>query len=276
MAHRLMCLSPRSKSAALTCHASKVYPHCMKPSQYAASRLVILPLLYLLISTGDAQAQLKPRPHPYSEITAIVEADVVAATYTYDEQIGPRTVMTLDNLNVLFGKAPKDLTVQQYGGPLPDGRYVSASIVPELRPGSRYVFFFGPPKWFYSPVRHGLVFRVESVQGRTILTDVNGIVISGFTKDGPTFSNAKLFDRLDQPDRLLPLKVDADRASKADLSAAVGREAFVSTALAVISSVGAVPDVPSLQPVRRVNWRTPAASTKSPPTPGTLTTGASP
>ena len=180
----------------------------------------------------------------------------MSAKYTYDEETGPRTVVTMGNLTVLAGKAPDGLTFGQFGGPLPDGRYVSDPDVPVLNPGARYILFFGPPSWFYSPIRHGLAFRVEQVGGRTIILGTDGRAVLTMSTNGITFGDTVVVNRGLQRDPLKPNPIDpaVSSASFSDLASAIDEPVFAAAATRAIIVRGARLGVPALSPLRRAHW----------------------
>lgn len=191
-----------------------------------------------------------------SGVGAVVEADVVGATYKYDEHTGPRTEVTLANVVVHHGKLPGNMTsLSQLGGPLPNGDYVGTSELPVLNPGSRYVLFLMAGQWFYSPIWAALAFRVEQVGGRSVITDPSGHLVSHFGPEGVIAGTTLVVDHSAGSDPLLPLAARTVDVSTADVQQALDRNVFLSQVTDAIARVGGLSSDPVVSsPEARPQW----------------------
>lgn len=142
-------------------------------------------------------------PDPYRTRTfvgyssAIIEAQVDHVSYSYDVHIGPRTVVDLRVTNLIAGELATDhLSVPMFGGPTPDGRFMSMSLKVNFAVGRRYVLCLLNFPWFYTPFA-GEPLRVQSVGGREILVSQSGFVVTGLSPRGLQFSPVRLYPGAD-------------------------------------------------------------------------------
>ena len=109
--------------------------------------------------------------------------------FTYDDCAGPRTNYVFSNSSTLAGtQIDPNVTLKILGGPTPRGTWVGVSELPPLALDSEYVAFLRNTDWTFSPVIGNLVFRSENVNGREVLIDPTGHVITGWGDDGPVLS----------------------------------------------------------------------------------------
>ena len=191
----------------------------------------IAPLI-VCVSLGAGAAQAAPLPTPADTLAAVlrqtaavVEGDVEDVSFHFDEVEGPRTVAIVTNLFVhlgSLGKAPpSSMEIRSFGGFLPDGREITATHVPELAPGKRYVLFLRNTEWTLSPIAFGHVFRLDTVGTKRALVDAYGRLVLGV---GATQIAAGPFvwlrpnEGLDPatPERLAPWITEADVERGAD------------------------------------------------------------
>jgi hypothetical protein len=180
---------------------------------------------------------------------------VVAARYSFDESLGPRTEVTLDNIVVHAGNAPAEKVLSQLGGPLPNGDYTGISELPVLHPGARYILFLAATPNFYSPVWGSLAFRVEPVGDRNIVLGLQGRPVLGFDSSGVRFGRTQIVDPQTQKNPLKPLpKVASFNTSLPDIASALDSKAFGQAALDAAKRVGAPLGTASLRSVPRTPW----------------------
>lgn len=118
---------------------------------------------------------------------AVVEGTVQSITYTYDEQLGPRTVSQVAIESVYLGDNPGNtVELAMFGGPAPDGRYYSTSIGSEFVVGGRYILFLTNSRWSVSPLEAPAL-RVSSTRGREVLTDGSNQPLTGLEPEGLHF-----------------------------------------------------------------------------------------
>jgi hypothetical protein len=203
-------------------------------------------------ASSDSTRPATTRPHPLKGVAAIVEADIVSAQYTYDDTLGPRAIFTLANVTVHSGAVKPPTTLSQFGGPLPDGTTVSASGLPVLTPGSRYIVFLGTDPWFYTPVWSYLAFRVEKVGSRSVVVGPGGAPVTGFSANGITFAGTTVVDLTGPNDPLAARPaLTGIPSDDPEIGRSLDHDAFVATAIQAATDVGAdftapVPLVPSL------------------------------
>lgn len=185
------------------------------------------------------------RPHPLQGVSAIIEADIVSAQYTYDNTLGPRVQLNLANIVVDAGVVPKLTTLSQFGGPLPDGTTMRATDLPVLTPGSRYVLFLGKDPWFYTPVWSYLAFRLENIAGQQVVVGPTGKSVLSISSDGVKFGQTSIVDYTGaiDPISVLPRLATAS-ATTPDIAQSLSRDSFIASAQAAAVQVGARFDVP--------------------------------
>jgi len=154
---------------------------------------------------GDDRAQLEPElPAGYSKIApsaASTSRDILSQTatvftgvlrdirLTYSDCAGPRTQYGFGDSSPLLGSSVEsEVTLKLLGGPTPRGTFVSASEIPRLALGARYVVFLRNTDWTYSPVVGDLLLRQEEAGARTLLINSNGQALIGWNRSGPSFS----------------------------------------------------------------------------------------
>jgi hypothetical protein len=208
-----------------------------------------------LTAVPAATAPRRRPPHPLAGVASIIEADVIAARYTFDDSLGPRTEVTLDNIVVHAGNAPAEKVFSQLGGPLPNGHYMGISELPVLHPGSRYILFLAATPWFYTPIWTGLAFRVEPIGDRKIVLGLHGRPVLSFDSTGVRFGSTQMVDPQTQKDPLQPLpRVASFSASLPDVANALDASTFGQAAMAAAKTVGAPLGTASLRAVPRTPW----------------------
>jgi hypothetical protein len=125
---------------------------------------------------------------------AVVEGDVTAIRYDYDEREGPRMRVSLGDPRVHLGNAPAGpLQLQSMGGPLPDGRFLLIPELPRFSEPGHYLVFLENTTWFYSPVVGALALRVEVVDGAELLINPEGFAVTGIGNSGLSYEGPQLF-----------------------------------------------------------------------------------
>ena len=206
-------------------------------------------------SAAASTAPQRKAPHPLAGVASIIEADVTAARYTFDDSLGPRTEVTLDNIVVHAGNAPAEKVFSQLGGPLPNGHYMGISELPVLHPGSRYILFLAATPWFYTPIWTGLAFRVEPIGDRKIVLGLHGRPVLSFDSTGVRFGRTQMVDPQTQKDPLQPLpRVASFSTSLPDVANALDASTFGQAAMAAAKTVGAPLGTASLRAVPRTPW----------------------
>jgi hypothetical protein len=110
---------------------------------------------------------------------------------------GPRTAYVFGDSSGLAGVAiGPNVTLKVLGGPTPAGTWVRVAELPQLALDAQYVIFLRNTDWTYSPIVSNLVFREETVGGRQVLVDPGGHVVTGWSEEGPTYSNAIVSGRV--------------------------------------------------------------------------------
>jgi hypothetical protein len=119
------------------------------------------------------------------QIQAIVQGDVEDITFDSQECEGPRTVIHLSAVSTLLGD-PHDskMTLRVFGGPLPNGSFVSASELPRYVLGAHYILVLRNTDWRFSPVIGDLAFRAETIAGKQVLVDTDGHGVTGISDSG--------------------------------------------------------------------------------------------
>ena len=97
------------------------------------------------------------------QLYAVIRGTVADISYDYLDCQGPRTVVKLHNVETLIGeRVGDDIELRTFGGPLPNGNYVSASELPRYVADTSYVVFLRNTDWRFSPVMGDLAFRERS------------------------------------------------------------------------------------------------------------------
>jgi hypothetical protein len=160
----------------------------------------------------------------FDQTASVVEGEVVDVRSEYSPRTGPWTVVTLGHVRAHLGEAPREVRLKQAGGLLPDGRRRVVSHVPRFVRGARYVVFLRNTGWSLSPVLDENAFRVEAVDGREVLVDAEGALVSGLGSSGVR-RTAPLFEPVDLDGARPALRTGANVRAAAE---ALGREAFLS------------------------------------------------
>ncbi|WP_157231730.1 hypothetical protein [Hyalangium minutum] len=135
-------------------------------------------------------------PRAIEQTSAVIEGVVSRIEYEYTEEEGPWTVVTLSNTQTHLGKAPSEVKIRQFGGPLPNGHRLVVAELTELFHGERYLMFLRNTAWNLSPIVSQYALRVEIVGGREFLVNDEGQAIIGLGESGLEFSSP-LFPRPD-------------------------------------------------------------------------------
>ncbi len=176
--------------------------------------------------------------HPLAGVAAIVEAQVTKVWNDFDTRLGPRTFVQLSGINAHAGSAPKDV-FSQLGGPLPDGRFVKVSELPEFTVGARYILFFGLQASVYTPIWARHAFRVEQTSKKTIVLGPEGNAVVGFSSKGVKFGQTSLLSR-DATNQALPSATFSQAAAEAapELNDALSLDEFLADAVQTTLDVG--------------------------------------
>jgi len=190
-------------------------------------------------ATPSQGSPVSARPNPLKGVAAIVELDVVSASYTYDDVMGPRTQLNVANVIVHAGNVGNLKTLSQFGGALPDGSMILASGLPVLAPGSHYILFLGADPWFYTPVWTYLAFRTETVGSRSIVVGFSGAAVTRFSAGGVTFGK-QIVDLSGPNDQLTPRpRLTALSDADPEIASALDPASFVSAAKVAAIQAGA-------------------------------------
>jgi hypothetical protein len=115
-----------------------------------------------------------------AQVHSIVEGTVGDIRFDHEDCEGPRTIIYLrDVATLLGGRHEGNLELRTFGGPLPNGNYVSASELPRYVLGGRYILFLRNTDWRFSPVIGNLAFRHE-------------VIVSGVSERGIEISTPRL------------------------------------------------------------------------------------
>lgn len=166
------------------------------------------------------------------QTAAVVEGTVTAISYSFDDQLGPRTNVTFGSLASRVGslKPSTTLTLPFYGGPSADGTsFYAAAHVARFVQGAKYVLFLANHDWFFSPVLSNNAFRVETVGGRDILVDSDGMGVTGVSVERFERTGAQITESagLDRRNPFAAPKMIAAAASP-EVTACMGKESFIS------------------------------------------------
>lgn len=152
-------------------------------------RFIVGAAIALAVSTVPVQPIDAASHYPWhksykavvDQTAAIVEGTATSVTESYDEQEGPRTLVTLSPLKVLWGRV-KDpsVTLRLFGGRVPGRRgRVDEIHVPTFAQGKRYLVFLSNRDWRLSPVTARQSFIVESAHSKDILVTTDGYAVRG-------------------------------------------------------------------------------------------------
>jgi hypothetical protein len=145
------------------------------------------------------------------QTAAIVAGIVTSVEETYNEREGPRTLVTLSSIAVLWGNfdAPA-VTLRPFGGTVPGRRgRVDETHIPTFVQGSRYVVFLSNRDWRLSPVTARQAYLVERVHDKDLVVTLDGHAVFGIDDvEGPrrSFAVYRIPDEVD--DNFVP-EVDA-------------------------------------------------------------------
>lgn len=170
----------------------------IRPSALAAA-------LFCATIALRAESAAPPAPaHGLEDVlrqtSAVVSGRVASVSFRYDEIEGPRTVAILDTLTVHVGSlghsSRTSIELRSFGGFLPDGREVTATHVPRLAEGERYLVFLRSTEWSLSPIAFELAFRVATAFSEEVLVDPYGRLVVGLSTRG-VMRGPSLFARSD-------------------------------------------------------------------------------
>lgn len=174
-------------------------------------------------------------PRAIEQTSAVVEGVVTRIEYEYTEEDGPWTVVTLSRTQAHLGKAPSEVKIRQFGGPLPNGDTLVVAEHTEFLQGKQYLVFLRNTAWNLSPVVSQYALRVETVEGRQFLVNDEGQTVVGVGQSGLEFSS-RLFSRPDVSG-ISPSQETA--ISPATASLALDRAQFIGLIKAEVSARGA-------------------------------------
>jgi hypothetical protein len=119
------------------------------------------------------------------QLSAVARGTVSDIAYDYSDCEGPRTVIKLRRVETLLGtNIGREVELRTLGGPLPNGKYVSVSELPRYVKGGSYILFLRNTDWRFSSVMGDLAFREETIAGRKVLVDSDGLGVTGVGKSG--------------------------------------------------------------------------------------------
>lgn len=149
-----------------------------------------------VVPAGYAKIPPAPLDSPtqmLAQTATIFRGKLKEIHFTYDLCGGPRTQYVFGDSSSLVGVAVgPNVTLKVLGGQTPEGTWVSVSELPQLALDSEYVVFLRNTDWTYSPIVSNLVFRQETVDGRQVLVDPDGHLVTGWSEDGPSLSAARV------------------------------------------------------------------------------------
>ncbi len=195
------------------------------------------------VTNPDAAAVVQPRRHILADVASIIEADVVAMRFAYDDRGGPRTVIRIENTVVHAGLAGEGEEFSQQGGPMPDGRYLTVSELPRFSIGSRYILFLTRFPWVLTPVWAGFAFRIEQFPKKSIVVGPNGAPVLAFDASGVRFGATHVVPSapydLDNPFAPEPRSAEVTETDP-DVVAALSPKEFVQAAISTAQNAGAM------------------------------------
>lgn len=119
------------------------------------------------------------------QTAAVVEGDVSDVSFDYDDCAGPRTKLKVTNTRTLLGTTVSgDVVLSVFGGPLPNGKWVEASEMPQFALGARYLFFLRNTDWTFAPIIGDLAYRHETIAGEPVLVSQLGQAVTGMFESG--------------------------------------------------------------------------------------------
>ena len=137
------------------------------------------------------------------QTAAVVQGTVTGIDESYSEEEGPRTVVTLSKVNVLWGDfRDESVKLKLFGGPVPGrtGR-IDEVHVPTFVRGKTYLIFLSNCDWRLSPVTARQSYLVELVHDKEIVVTTDGFAVSGIDGvTGPisTFPVYQIPDEIDE------------------------------------------------------------------------------
>jgi hypothetical protein len=133
------------------------------------------------------------------QIQAVLEGTVEDVRFDYDECGGPRTVIRLNTVETLLGgRHESGLELRTFGGPLPNGNFMSASELPRYVLGARYLLLLRNTDWRFSPVIGHLAFRLESIGNKRVLINTAGFAVTGVDASGIRTTESQLMSPVGQ------------------------------------------------------------------------------
>jgi len=137
------------------------------------------------------------------QTAAVVQGTVTEIAESYSEEEGPRTLVTLSRVNVLWGDLrTESVTLKLFGGPVPGrpGR-IDEVHVPTFVKGKTYLVFLSNRDWRLSPVTARQSYLVELVDDKEIVVTTDGFAVAGIDDvTGPirTFPVYSIPDEIDE------------------------------------------------------------------------------
>jgi hypothetical protein len=137
------------------------------------------------------------------QTAAVVQGIVTEIAESYTEEEGPRTLVTLSRVNVLWGDfRDESVTLKLFGGPVPGrpGR-IDEVHVPTFVRGKTYLVFLSNRDWRLSPVTARQSYLVELVHGKEIVVTTDGFAVAGIddvTGPIPLFPVYNIPDEIDE------------------------------------------------------------------------------
>jgi hypothetical protein len=115
------------------------------------------------------------------QTAAVVQGTVVRVAETYNEEEGPRTLVTLSPVKALWGDfRGTSVTLKLFGGPVPGRRgRVDEVHVPTFVQGKTYLVFLSNRDWRLSPVTARQSYLVERIHDRDVVVTTDGYAVSG-------------------------------------------------------------------------------------------------
>ena len=198
---------------------------------------------------------------------AVVQGVAEEMKYEYDENTGPRTVVTFKVSTVHAGRYDGDTAVlRMFGGPTPDGDFVSTSVSHDFVKGALYVLFIRNDSWFYMPLVAEAL-RIEHVHRREVLVGRHGFALKGLSPEGLEFGRERLVAE-GRPNGMFHARALASPPADSDPSAVAGTlDVAALTALLheAISGEGVAPSGRfNATPLQRINWRNTPVEAPSP------------
>jgi hypothetical protein len=116
--------------------------------------------------------------------STIFEGQVADISHTYDEQLGPRMVATVQVTNVRSGQdVGPIIELAQFGGEVPGEGVVSASDTVWFQSGQTYLFFLSNQAWHFTP----WVAEPLLVGDDDLLVGPSGRVVAGLDPRGVSY-----------------------------------------------------------------------------------------